>query len=68
MILRWRAAEELFITAPSRGRNITWTTIILRGADRARLYVVSPAARPAAAMTREDSLKGNAQIAEQFGK
>ena len=61
-------AEELYHCA-FEGVNITWTSDIQRGADSDAAYVVSSggAARKAG-MTREDLLKGNAEIAAQFGK
>lgn len=60
-------AEELYHCA-FEGVNITWTTDIKEALTGAA-YVVSSAAPPAkAGMTREDLLKGNAQIAEDFGK
>ena len=60
-------AEELYHCG-FEGVNITWTTdvgVALRGAS----YVVSSggAARKAG-MTREDLLKGNTEIAAEFGK
>ena len=69
-------AEELYHCA-FEGVNITWTTDIkeaLTGAayvvssGGAKYVVSSGGAARKAGMTREDLLKGNAQIAEDFGK
>ena len=60
-------AEELYHCA-FEGANITWTTDIREALTDAAYVVSSGGAARKAGMTREDLLKGNAQIAEQFGK
>ena len=60
-------AEELYHCA-FEGANITWTTDIREALNDAAYVVSSGGAARKAGMTREDLLKGNAQIAEQFGK
>ena len=50
------------------GVNITWTTDIKEALTGAAYVVSSGGAARKAGMTREDLLKGNAQIAEDFGK
>ena len=60
-------AEELYHCA-FEGANITWTTDIREALTDAAYVVSSGGASRKAGMTREDLLKGNAQIAEQFGK
>lgn len=50
------------------GVNVTWTTDIREALTDAAYVVSSGGAARKAGMTREDLLKGNAQIAEQFGK
>ncbi|MEM7394712.1 MAG: malate dehydrogenase, partial [Verrucomicrobiota bacterium] len=61
------AAEEIYHCA-FPGANVTWTTDIaeaLNGAD----YLISSGGAPRKeGMTREDLLKGNAEIAAQLGK
>ena len=61
------AAEEMYHCA-FPGANVTWTSDIkeaLTGAD----YIVSSGGAPRKdGMTREDLLKGNAEIAAQLGK
>ena len=59
-------AEELYHCA-FEGANITWTTDIREALTDAAYVVSSGGAARKAGMTREDLLKGNAQIAEQFG-
>lgn len=60
-------AEELYQCA-FEGVNITWTTDVAVALKDAKYIVNSGGAARKAGMTREDLLKGNAQIAEQFGK
>lgn len=60
-------AEELYHCA-FEGANITWTTDIKEALTGASYVVSSGGAARKAGMTREDLLKGNAQIAEEFGK
>lgn len=60
-------AEELYACA-FPGVNLTYTTDIKEALTDAEYIVNSGGAARKAGMTREDLLKGNAQIAEQFGK
>lgn len=60
-------AEELYHCA-FEGANITFTSDIKEALTGAAYIVSSGGAARKAGMTREDLLKGNAQIAEQFGK
>lgn len=60
-------AEELYQCA-FEGVNLTWTTDIKEALTGAKYIVSSGGAARKAGMTREDLLKGNAQIAEDFGK
>ena len=60
-------AEELFHCG-FEGVNITYTSDIKEALTGAKYIVSSGGAARKAGMTREDLLKGNAQIAEQFGK
>lgn len=60
-------AEELFHCA-FEGANITYTSDIAKALDGADYVVSSGGAARKAGMTREDLLKGNAEIAVQFGK
>ena len=60
-------AEELYHCA-FEGVNITWTTDIREALTDAAYVVSSGGAARKAGMTREDLLKGNAEIAAQFGK
>ena len=60
-------AEELYHCA-FEGVNITWTSDVKEALSGAAYVVSSGGAARKAGMTREDLLKGNAQIAEQFGK
>ncbi len=60
-------AEELFHCA-FEGVNITYTTDVKEALTGASYIVSSGGAARKAGMTREDLLKGNAQIAEEFGK
>ncbi|MCM1066123.1 MAG: malate dehydrogenase [Muribaculaceae bacterium] len=60
-------AEELYHCA-FEGVNLTYTSDIKEALTGAAYIVSSGGAARKAGMTREDLLKGNAQIAEQFGK
>ena len=60
-------AEELYHCG-FEGVNITWTTDVKEALTGASYVVSSGGAARKAGMTREDLLKGNAQIAEEFGK
>ncbi len=60
-------AEELFHCG-FEGANITFTADIKEALTGASYVVSSGGAARKAGMTREDLLKGNAQIAEDFGK
>lgn len=60
-------AEELFHCG-FEGVNLTFTSDIKEALTGAKYIVSSGGAARKAGMTREDLLKGNAQIAEQFGK
>lgn len=60
-------AEELFHCA-FEGVNITYTSDIAEALGGASYVVSSGGAARKAGMTREDLLKGNAQIAAQFGR
>jgi malate dehydrogenase len=60
-------AEELYHCA-FEGVNLTYTSDIKEALTGASYVVSSGGAARKAGMTREDLLKGNAQIAEQFGK
>lgn len=60
-------AEELYHCA-FEGANITWTTDVKEAFCGASYIVSSGGAARKAGMTREDLLKGNAEIAAQFGK
>lgn len=60
-------AEELFHCA-FEGVNLTYTTDVKEALTGASYIVSSGGAARKAGMTREDLLKGNAQIAEDFGK
>ena len=60
-------AEELFHCA-FEGANITFTSDISEALKGASYIVNSGGAARKAGMTREDLLKGNAEIAAQFGK
>lgn len=50
------------------GMNLTYTSDVAKALDGAKYIISSGGAPRKAGMTREDLLKGNAQIAEQFGK
>ena len=50
------------------GANITWTTDPAVAFKDAKYIISSGGAPRKAGMTREDLLKGNCQIAEEFGK
>lgn len=60
-------AEELFHCG-FEGVNITFTSDIKEALTDAKYVVSSGGAARKAGMTREDLLKGNAAIAEEFGK
>ena len=60
-------AEELYHCA-FEGVNLTYTSDIKEALTGAAYVVSSGGAARKAGMTREDLLKGNAQIAEEFGK
>ena len=60
-------AEEL-LQCGFEGLNLTYTTDIAEALKGAKYIVNSGGAARKAGMTREDLLKGNAAIAEQFGK
>lgn len=60
-------AEEMFHCA-FEGTNITYTTDIKEAFEGASYIVSSGGAARKAGMTREDLLKGNAEIAAQLGK
>ena len=60
-------AEELFHCG-FEGMNITFTSDIKEALTGAKYVVSSGGAARKADMTREDLLKGNAAIAEEFGK
>lgn len=60
-------AEELYHCA-FEGVNLTFTSDIKEALTGAAYVVSSGGAARKAGMTREDLLKGNAEIAEQFGK
>ena len=61
------AAEEMFHCA-FPGANLTWTTDIAEALSDAKYIVSSGGAPRKEGMTREDLLKGNAEIAAQLGK
>lgn len=61
------AAEEIYHCA-FPGANVTWTTDIATALRGARYLVSSGGAPRKEGMTREDLLKGNAEIAAQLGK
>ena len=60
-------AEELYQCA-FEGVNLTYTSDIKEAFTDAKYIVSSGGAARKAGMTREDLLKGNAAIAEEFGK
>lgn len=60
-------AEEL-LQSGFEGLNLTYTTDIAEALKGAKYIVNSGGAARKAGMTREDLLKGNAEIAEEFGK
>ena len=60
-------AEELFHCG-FEGMNITFTSDVKEALTGAKYVVSSGGAARKAGMTREDLLKGNAAIAEEFGK
>ncbi len=61
------AAEEIYHCA-FPGARVTWTTDIAEALKGARYLVSSGGAPRKEGMTREDLLKGNAEIAAQLGK
>ncbi|MFH0909184.1 MAG: malate dehydrogenase [bacterium] len=61
------AAEEIYHCAFS-GARVTWTTNISEALAGAKYLVSSGGAPRKEGMTREDLLKGNAEIAAQLGK
>jgi malate dehydrogenase len=61
------AAEEMFHCA-FPGANVTWTTDIGEALSGASYLISSGGAPRKEGMTREDLLKGNAEIAAQLGK
>jgi malate dehydrogenase len=61
------AAEEMYHCA-FPGANLTWTTDIKEALTGAKYIISSGGAPRKDGMTREDLLKGNAEIAEQLGK
>lgn len=60
-------AEEMFHCG-FEGLNLTFTSDIKEALTDAKYVVSSGGAARKAGMTREDLLKGNAAIAEEFGK
>lgn len=60
-------AEEL-AHCGFKGLNITWTSDVKEAFSGAKYLVSSGGAARKAGMTREDLLRGNAEIAEQLGK
>lgn len=60
-------AEEMYACA-FKGAEITYTSDVKEAFTGARYIVSSGGAARKAGMTREDLLKGNAAIAEEFGK
>ena len=60
-------AEELYQSA-FEGVNLTYTSDVKEAFTGAKYIVSSGGAARKAGMTREDLLKGNAAIAEEFGK
>ncbi|HEY8240120.1 MAG TPA: malate dehydrogenase, partial [Kiritimatiellia bacterium] len=61
------AAEEIYHCA-FPGANVTWTTNIAEALAGAKYLISSGGAPRKEGMTREDLLKGNAEIAAQLGK
>ena len=61
------AAEEIYHCA-FPGARVTWTTDIATALSGARYLISSGGAPRKEGMTREDLLKGNAEIAAQLGK
>lgn len=61
------AAEEMYHCA-FPGANLTYTTDIKEALSDAKYIISSGGAPRKEGMTREDLLKGNAEIAEQLGK
>ena len=67
MLFRSGVAEEMFHCA-FEGVNLTYTTDIKEAFEGTAYLVSSGGAARKAGMTREDLLKGNAEIAAQLGK
>ncbi|MBN1585930.1 MAG: malate dehydrogenase [Candidatus Omnitrophica bacterium] len=61
------AAEEMYHCG-FEGANLTWTTDIAKAFKGAKYIISSGGAPRKEGMTREDLLKGNAEIAAQLGK
>ena len=61
------AAEEMYHCA-FPGANVTWTSDVGEALSGARYIISSGGAPRKEGMTREDLLKGNAEIAAQLGK
>jgi len=61
------AAEEMYHCA-FPGAKVTWTSDIAEALNGAKYIISSGGAPRKEGMTREDLLKGNAEIAEQLGK
>ena len=61
------AAEEMYACA-FPGANVTWTTSVGEALKGAKYVISSGGAPRKEGMTREDLLKGNAEIAAQLGK
>ncbi len=60
-------AEEMYQSG-FEGVNLTYTSDIAQALNGAKYIITSGGAARKAGMTREDLLKGNAEIAAQFGK
>ena len=67
-LLVWKGWLKSCSIAVSKGVNITFTSDIKEALTGAKYIVNSGGAARKAGMTREDLLKGNAAIAEEFGK
>ena len=64
----WKGWQKNCITAVSKVSTLTYTSDIKEALTGASYIVSSGGAARKAGMTREDLLKGNAEIAAQFGK
>ena len=64
----WKAWLKSCITVRFEGVNLAYTSDIKEALSGAKYIVSSGGAARKAGMTREDLLKGNAEIAAQFGK